>query len=89
MIVVGVDVHKHSLTAVAVDEVGRPVAEQTVGAGQLLLRWAASLSTGKAVRISGFEEWTLGDDGRVVESKGNYDSNEYDRQLEHGAPATS
>lgn len=45
--------------------------------------------TGTSVRISGFEEWTLGADGRVVESKGNYDSNEYDRQLEHGAPATS
>ena len=43
MIVVGVDVHKQSLTAVAVDEVGRPVAEQTVGDGQVLLRWAASL----------------------------------------------
>lgn len=45
--------------------------------------------TGKAVRISGVEEWTLGDDGLVVESKGNYDQSEYDRQLEHGAPATS
>ncbi len=44
MIVVGVDVHKHSLTAVAVDEVGRPVAEQTIGDGQLLLEWAASVS---------------------------------------------
>jgi transposase len=44
MIVVGVDVHKQSLTAVAVDEVGRPVAEQTVGDGQVLLSWAASLS---------------------------------------------
>ena len=44
MIVVGVDVHKHSLTAMAVDEVGRPVAEQTVGDGQALLGWAASLS---------------------------------------------
>ena len=43
MIVVGVDVHKRSLTAVAVDEVGRQVAEQTVGDGQVLLRWAASL----------------------------------------------
>ena len=37
MIVVGVDVHKRSLTAVAVDEVGRPVAEQTVEEGQVLL----------------------------------------------------
>ena len=44
MIVVGVDVHKQSLTAVAVDEVGRPLAEQTVGESQVLLRWAASLS---------------------------------------------
>ena len=30
MIVIGVDVHKHSLTAVAVDEVGRPLAERTL-----------------------------------------------------------
>ena len=43
MIVVGLDVHKHSLTAVAVDEVGRPVAEQTVGEGRALLEWAALL----------------------------------------------
>ena len=43
MIVVGVDVHKQSLTAVAVDAVGRPVAEQTAGNCQLLLDWAASL----------------------------------------------
>ena len=42
--------------------------------------------TGKWVRISGFEQWTLGDDGLVVESRGNYDQEEYDRQLEHGAP---
>ena len=31
MIVIGVDVHKHSLTAVAVDEVGRPLAERRAG----------------------------------------------------------
>lgn len=42
--------------------------------------------TGKWVRISGYEEWTLGDDGLVVESQGYYDQDEYDRQLEHGAP---
>jgi hypothetical protein len=45
--------------------------------------------TGKWVRISGFEEWILGDDGLIVESKGNYDQSEYDRQLEHGAPDPS
>jgi hypothetical protein len=43
--------------------------------------------TGKSVRISGFEEWELGDDGLVVRSKGTYDQADYDRQLEHGAPA--
>jgi hypothetical protein len=42
--------------------------------------------TGKPVRISGLEEWTLGDDGLVVTSQGRYDQAEYDRQLEHGAP---
>jgi hypothetical protein len=29
MIVIGVDVHTHSLTAVAVNEVGRPLGERT------------------------------------------------------------
>jgi hypothetical protein len=42
--------------------------------------------TGNAVRISGFEEWTLGDDGLVVESQGHYDEDEYNRQLKHGPP---
>jgi SnoaL-like domain len=42
--------------------------------------------TWKRVRISGFEEWVLGDDGLVVESQGHYDQDEYDRQLEHGSP---
>ena len=42
-IVAGVDVHKQSLTAVAVDEVGRSVAEQTVGSAKELVSWSASL----------------------------------------------
>ncbi|MGH3117715.1 MAG: ester cyclase [Gaiellales bacterium] len=42
--------------------------------------------TGNSVRISGFEEWRFGDDGLVVESQGQYDQDDYDRQLEHGAP---
>jgi len=41
---------------------------------------------GKWVRITGFEEWTFGDDGLVAESQGHYDQAEYERQLEHGAP---
>ena len=42
--------------------------------------------SGKVVRITGFEQWIIGDDGLVVESRGNYDQDEYDRQVEHGAP---
>ena len=44
MIVVGVDVHKHSLTAVAVDEVGRSLSELTVGSAEELLVWSRSLA---------------------------------------------
>ena len=44
MIVIGVDVHKRSLTAVAVDEAGRQHAEQTVTAAEELFAWAESLS---------------------------------------------
>jgi uncharacterized protein (TIGR02246 family) len=40
--------------------------------------------TGNRVRISGFEEWTIGDDGLIAASLGQYDQAEYDRQLEHG-----
>jgi transposase len=44
MIVIGVDVHKHSLTAVAVDETGRPLAERTLrGAEDGLVAWASDL----------------------------------------------
>jgi len=42
--------------------------------------------TGQPVRISGVEEWTLGEDGLVLESQGRFDQAEYERQLEHGAP---
>lgn len=40
--------------------------------------------TGKRVRISGFEEWQFGDDGLIVDSRGHFDSADYQRQLEHG-----
>jgi len=43
MIVIGVDVHKQSLTAVAVDEVGRAVAELTAGSSAELVAWSAAL----------------------------------------------
>ncbi|MBX3276521.1 MAG: ester cyclase [Acidobacteria bacterium] len=37
--------------------------------------------TGKTVRISGYEEWTIGEDGLLAESKGHFDEAEYNRQL--------
>ncbi len=39
--------------------------------------------TGSRVRVSGFEEWTIGDDGLIAESQGHYDHADYERQLEH------
>jgi hypothetical protein len=44
MIVIGVDVHKQSLTAVAVDEVGRVIAELSVGGSGELVDWSVSLA---------------------------------------------
>ena len=40
--------------------------------------------TGRSVRISGFEEWTIGEDGLIAESQGHYGQAEYDRQLQQG-----
>ena len=40
--------------------------------------------TGNKVKISGFEEWTLSDDGLIQESRGHFDDKEYKRQLESG-----
>jgi predicted ester cyclase len=37
--------------------------------------------TGKRVRISGYELWKIGSDGLIGESKGHFDSAEYERQL--------
>lgn len=47
MIVIGVDVHKQSLTAVAVDEAGRALAEATVGSASELLGWSVSSGSGR------------------------------------------
>jgi transposase len=44
MIVIGLDVHKQSVTAVAVDEAGRPLEEKVIPVGSCaLLEWAAAL----------------------------------------------
>jgi uncharacterized protein (TIGR02246 family) len=41
---------------------------------------------GRAVRISGHEEWTFGADGLILESMGHFDDAEYQRQLNGGDP---
>jgi pimeloyl-ACP methyl ester carboxylesterase len=41
--------------------------------------------TGKRVHLSGYEQWTIGVDGLISESKGHYDEEEYERQLSEPA----
>ena len=43
--------------------------------------------TGKRVRLSGYELWKIDKDGLIAESKGHFDSAEYERQLKHGVDA--
>ena len=65
------------------------VAMDSVGLDGLraLYRWTLTGTntgpggTGKAVRISGYEEWTFGADGLIAESKGHFDEADYNRQL--------
>jgi uncharacterized protein (TIGR02246 family) len=45
--------------------------------------------TGQAVRFSGFEEWTFDESGLVAISLGQFDADEYRRQLEHGVESSS
>ena len=40
--------------------------------------------TGNAVRVDGYEEWVLDDNGLIAASQGHYDAAEYARQLAHG-----
>ena len=51
-------------------------------------RWTftgTSSETGKWVRISGFETWTIGSDGLIATATGTFDEAEYERQLREGA----
>ena len=38
--------------------------------------------TGRRVHISGFERWRIGSDGLIAASEGQFDADEYRRQLE-------
>jgi hypothetical protein len=51
--------------------------------------WLTGINTGsggteKRVRISGYDLWKIDNDGLIAESKGHFDSAEYERQLKHG-----
>ena len=62
--------------------------------GRVIYRWTLTGTntgpggTGKAVRISGYEDWRIGADGLIAESKGHFDEAEYRRQLQQGVAAT-
>ena len=69
-----------------------------VDGDQTVYRWTLAGTntgpggTGKRVHISGFEEWRIGADGLIAESRGHFDRAEYLRQLEpgvNGAPSTT
>lgn len=40
--------------------------------------------TGNSVRFSGYEEWTIDDNGLIERSLGHFDDDEFQRQLEQG-----
>lgn len=62
----------------------------TVEGDQVFFHWTFTGTntgpggTGNAVRISGYELWTIGADGLIARSLGNYDEAEYRRQVEYG-----
>jgi transposase len=73
MIVVGLDVHKHSLAAVAVDELGRPVAEHAGPVDEQVVVWARSLGEERLWAVEdcrhvtrGLERALLGHGERLV-----------------------
>lgn len=63
--------------------------------GHVVYRWTLTGTntgpggTGKTIRISGYEEWSIGADGLIAESKGHFDQAEYQRQLTFGSPPGS
>jgi len=62
-----------------------------VDGGRAVYRWTllgtntGAGGSGKRVHISGFEQWRIGPDGLIAESRGHFDQAEYERQLQHGA----
>jgi hypothetical protein len=38
--------------------------------------------TGNSVRISGYEDWKIGPDGLIVDSRGHYDAHDWNQQVD-------
>lgn len=59
----------------------------SIEGNQAVFRWTLTGTntgpggTGNAVQISGYEEWMMGADGLIADSKGHFDEAEYQRQL--------
>jgi hypothetical protein len=55
--------------------------------GRILYHWtfaghnSGPGGTGNPVRISGHESWLIGDDGLIADSLGNYDEEDWERQV--------
>ncbi len=66
---------------VAMDEIG-------IEGGHAVFRWTLDGTStgpggsGNAVHISGYEEWTLSENGLIAESRGHFDEADYNRQLD-------
>ena len=60
----------------------------SIEGSQSVFRWTLTGTntgpggTGNAVRISGYEEWTIGANGLIADSKGHFDEAEYQRQID-------
>ncbi len=58
--------------------------------GHAVYRWTLTGTntgpggTGRPVQISGREKWTMGSDGLIAASEGQFDEAEYERQLSAG-----
>lgn len=66
-----------------------------INAEQVIYHWTfigtntGPEGTGNAVRFSGYEEWTLGDDGLIELSMGHFDAEDYQRQLDVSGEGSS
>ena len=57
----------------------------TFDSGSTTYHWTLTgtyTATGKSVRISGYEVWTMSADGLIAVSQGHFDEAEYQRQIQ-------